>query len=344
LRLEKKHNWMTYINNHEPKFIVVVGTSAGGVKALEELVMQLDPNLDAAYFVVIHLSRKGIGDALFKRLQEHCRIKCKPAQDGEPITRGGLYIAPPDYHMLLGDGKIILGKGAPENRWRPSINNLFRSAAAQYNSRVIGMILTGLLDDGTAGMSNIKRAGGITMVQHPNEADHPDMPTSVLQNVEVDYVESLSRMGVLLKEIIQSTEPQPVEVPFDIVQETRIDQRVSTRIDDLASFDKLEINCPDCGGGLRVLQQENPAHFRCHVGHSYTEGELMTRLSEVMESTFWTALRMMEERRTLLLKLARQDEAKGYRSTSSLHYQKAKDLEVHIENLKHILFKTTDAE
>ncbi len=327
-----------------PKFMVVVGTSSGGIRALEELVMQLTPDLNAAYFMVLHLSRKGVGDVLFQRLQKHTALPCKIAEDGMLIEKGVIYLAPPDYHMLLGKGHLIIGKGAPENRWRPSINNLFRSAAAVYNSSVIGIILTGLLDDGTAGMSNIKRAGGIAIVQDPNEADHPDMPLSVLDNVAVDYTESLSKMGVLLKEIISNTVPKSVAVPEDVIIEAQIDQRVSTRVDNLAQFDKTDVNCPDCGGGLYVTQKEHPAHYRCHVGHSFTDRELLIRVSEVMENTFWTSLRMMEERRTLLLKLAQKDRERGYNSTAQLHQERAEEMEVHINNLKQILYTATQVD
>src|SRR5215211_6135153 len=195
----------------EPKFMVVIGTSAGGIRALEELVMQLTPEMDAAFLVVLHLSRKGVGDVLFQRLQKHASLPCRIAIDGEPVQKGIVYLAPPDNHMLVDKGNIVIGRGAHENRWRPSINNLFRSTAANYSSSAIGIILTGLLDDGTAGMSHIKRAGGITIIQNPDEADYPDMPLSVLENVEVDYVESLSKMGVLLSEIMKNTEPKEVE-------------------------------------------------------------------------------------------------------------------------------------
>ncbi len=326
----------------DPKFIVVIGTSAGGIRALEEILMQLNAEMDAAFLVVLHLSRKGVGDVLFQRLRQHAKLPCRVAVNGEHIKRGIIYLAPPDNHMLIDTGRIVVARGAHENRWRPSINNLFRSAAANYTSRVIGIILTGMLDDGTAGMSHIKRAGGTTIIQNPDEADYPDMPLSVLENVEVDYVESLSKMGVLLSEIIETTEPKEVEVPFDIAQETKIDLRVSTRLDDLTMFEKSEINCPDCGGGLHITQKDHPTHYRCHVGHSFTERELLIRLAETMESTFWMALRMMEERRTLLLKMGRRDKERGYESSANQHQDRAKEMEMHIENLKQILFKTAE--
>jgi len=334
---------MAIFKQDEPKFIVTIGTSAGGIRALEELVLQCRPDTDAAYFVVIHLSRKGVGEVLFSRLQQHSRLPCEVAKDGDTIKKGMIYLAPPDHHMLVDKGRIVVGKGAPENRWRPSINNLFRSAAAHYSSRAIGVILTGLLDDGLAGMGAIKRAGGIAIVQNPSEADYPDMPMSVIDNVEVDYITSLSKMGEIIREIVETTKPKKVEVPFDIMQESEIDQRVSTRVENLQHYEKLDVNCPDCGGGLYLTQKE-PAHMRCHVGHSYTERELLSRIAEVMESTFWTALRMMEERRALLIKMAKRDEDRGYTSTSQIHLERARELEVHIENLKQILFTSTQVD
>jgi two-component system chemotaxis response regulator CheB len=328
-------------NTEEPKFIVVIGASAGGIHALEELVLQLKPEDDAAYFAVLHLSRKGVGDVLFHRIRELSPLPCKIAVDDELIEKGVIYLGPPDHHLLLDKGRVLLGKGAAENGWRPSINNLFRSAAAAYNSRVIGVIMTGMLDDGTAGMSNVKRAGGLSIVQDPNEADHPDMPLSVLENVGADFTESLVNMGALLTEIINTTDPIEVDVPEDIIAEATIDRRVSTHVEDLSQFEKSIINCPDCGGGLYITQKEHPTHYRCHVGHSYTDRELLIRLSEVMEATLWTSLRMMEERRSLLMKLYQRDKDRGYKTTAERHMQRVSEMELHINNLKQILFHGT---
>jgi two-component system chemotaxis response regulator CheB len=328
----------------EPKYIVVVGTSAGGIRAIEELVLQLTPEMDAAFFVVLHLSRKGIGDLLFHRLQQLSPLPCRVAVNDEKIHKGVIYLAPPDEHMILDKDRVVLGKGAQENRWRPSINNLFRSAAAHYSSRVIGIILTGLLDDGTVGMAAVKRAGGFTICQDPNEADYPDMPLSVLENVEVDHVASLSTMGAVLSDVIANREPEPHEVPPDIMAESEMDLRVSTRIDDFKNFDKVNISCPDCGGALWVTQSNHPTHYRCHVGHSFTDRELLIRISETMETTFWTSLRMMEERRTLLLKLHKKDKDRGYESIASQHLKRAEEMEAHIDNLKKILFTVTQVD
>jgi two-component system chemotaxis response regulator CheB len=264
--------------------------------------------------------------------------------DGEEIQRGVIYLAPPDYHMLLANDHLMLGKGAPENGWRPSINNLFRSAAASYGPRVIGIILTGLLDDGSAGMSNIKRSGGTCIVQDPNEADYPDMPLSVLQTLEVDHCESLAKMGDVLTNIMNNKEIEPARIPEDVLIEARLDQRVSTMVSGVNQFEKLDVNCPDCGGGLYITQHDHPAHYRCHVGHSFTDRELIIRMSEVLESTFWTSLRMLEEKRALLTRFYKKDLDRGYKTTAERYLERANDLEVHIENLKQILFKTTEVD
>src|SRR5437763_2723940 len=186
---------MNDVSVKEPRFIIVIGTSAGGITALTELVNQFNSDWDAAFFIVSHLSRKGISDFLVHKLQEHTNLHCERAMEDGSIQKGHIYIAMPNFHMLLKNGLVKLGHGPEENRWRPSIDVLFRSAAAYYNSRVIGIILTGLLDDGTSGMWAIKRSGGSLIVQDPNEAEYPDMPISVLNRMEVDYCVRLGEMG-----------------------------------------------------------------------------------------------------------------------------------------------------
>src|SRR5256885_2737949 len=141
----------------EPKFIVVIGASAGGLSALIEVVSQLDRNIEAAICIVMHLSRKGIGDFLTYRLQKHTSLRCELATNGVSVEKGHIYIASPNLHLIVKPGRLLIGHGPEENRWRPSIDVLFRSAAAAYDGRTIGILLTGLLDDGTAGMLAIRR-------------------------------------------------------------------------------------------------------------------------------------------------------------------------------------------
>ena len=215
-----------------PKFVIVVGTSAGGLSALSEFVGQLKTGMDAAVFIVMHLSRTSISDFLFHQLSPLTGLKCEIATEGASIKKDHIYIASPNLHLLVKKDKIILGRGPEENRWRPSIDVLFRSAAAAYSTRTIGVILTGLLDDGTTGMLAIKRSGGTCIVQDPNEAEYPDMPLSVLNNMEVDYSIGLAQMGEVIANITQ-TNPEEKPAPDDVIIESEIAERVVVDYDNV---------------------------------------------------------------------------------------------------------------
>ncbi len=325
-----------------PKFIVVIGTSAGGMNALIELVSQLTEDIDAAFFIVMHLSRTSISDFLVHRLQPHTSLKCEVATEGNPIEQGHIYVAAPNQHLLVKKDKIILGRGPEENRWRPSIDVLFRSAAAAYSTRVIGVVLTGSLDDGTTGMLAIKRSGGTCIVQDPNEAEYPDMPVSVLNNMEVDYCISLHQMGETISEITKST-PEEIAAPQDVIIESEIAERVVVDYGHVKQLGEKSIYaCPDCGGGLWDLPKKNGKsdRYRCHIGHSYSEKDLVVKQGEILESTLWTALRIMEERRTLLKKMEDDNNKKGLSKMATSYQEKGEDIQFHVDKMKEILFAT----
>jgi two-component system, chemotaxis family, protein-glutamate methylesterase/glutaminase len=329
----------------EPNFIIVVGTSSGGMNALIELVSQFNKEIEAAVFIVMHLSRNSISDFLVHRLQPHTMLKCEVAKDGALIERGRIYVAAPNQHLLVKMNMIILGRGPEENRWRPSIDVLFRSAAAAYSTRAIGIILTGSLDDGTTGMLAIKRSGGICIVQDPNEAEYPDMPLSVLNSMEVDYSVSLSKMGEIIFETTQG-EPEQIAAPSDIIIESDIAERVVVDYDNVRKIGEKSIYaCPDCGGGLWAINKETGKsdRYRCHIGHSYSEDDLAIKQSQILESTLWTALRIMEERRNLLKKMEDDNLKKGL-SKMALNYQeKGRDIQFHVDKMKEILYATQEA-
>ncbi|MDQ6813546.1 MAG: chemotaxis protein CheB [Bacteroidota bacterium] len=325
-----------------PKFVVVVGASAGGLNALIELVAQLEPGMDAAFFIVLHLSRTSIGDFLVHRLQPHTTLKCSIAINDEPIEKDRIYIAAPNYHLLVKKDNIILGSGPEENRWRPSVDVLFRSAAAAFSTRSIGIILTGLLDDGTTGMDAIRRSGGTTIVQDPNQAEYPDMPLSVLNTMEVDHCIPLLQMGAVIFNITQ-TDPEEKPAPPDVLIESEIAERVVVDYDNVAKLGEKSIfACPDCGGGLWYIESgaSNVNRYRCHIGHSYSENDLVAKQSEILESTLWVGLRIMEERRNLLKKMEEDAERKGMARMALGHRQKKDELQVHVDNLKSVLFAT----
>ena len=175
------------VPSNKDLFVVTIGASAGGLNAIYEIVSQLSPEINAAIFIVIHLSRAAIGDILVNRMQKSSSLPCEIAEHDKIFRAGYIYVAPPDAHLLVKDDHMVIGRGPEENRFRPSIDVLFRSAAASHGEKSIGIILTGFLNDGTAGMMAIKQSGGHCIVQDPNEAEYPDMPLSVLETMGVDY-------------------------------------------------------------------------------------------------------------------------------------------------------------
>jgi two-component system chemotaxis response regulator CheB len=322
-----------------PKFIVVIGGSAGGLNALAELVQHLEKGLDAAYCVVLHLSRKGIGDFVVHRLSQVTTMKCSMAEDGGAIESGHIYVARPNQHLLVKDNKFKLGAGPEENRFRPSIDVLFRSAAVAYSSHAIGIILSGLLDDGTSGMWAIKRSGGCCIVQDPYQAEFPDMPLSVMNNMSVDHVVGLADMGPLVSKIISETKAGKTPVPEDVIAESKIAEKTAVGIDDVRNLGAAQsvFACPDCGGGLWEIKDDIVKRYRCHIGHAYTERDLVLKQAETAGTTLWVALRMMEERKHLLKKMEVDNNKKGYTQWAATQVEKQEELEIHITKLKEIL-------
>ncbi len=323
-----------------PKFIVVIGASAGGLNALIEMVQTFQKGLDVAYCIVLHLSRKGIGDFIVHRLKQATSLACSMAVNGAPIKADNIYIARPNQHLLVKDDHFILGAGPEENRFRPSIDVLFRSAAVAYSSNTIGIILSGLLDDGTSGMWAIKRSGGTCIVQDPNQAEYPDMPLSVMNNMQADHVATLEEIGPLIAEIIKHKKGRKKAVPKDVIAESKIAELTAVGINDVKKLDVEQsiFACPDCGGGLWEAKNDVIKRYRCHIGHAYTERDLVLKQAEAAGSTLWVALRMMEERTHLLKKMEIDYKKKGYRSLAVTNVEKQHEMKGHINKLKEILF------
>src|SRR5215211_2105796 len=328
----------------EPKYIIVIGASAGGLQSITELMAQLTQEMNAAIFLVLHTPNTAYGDLIMQKLQKNTVFTCKLAEHGEKIQARHLYIAVPDNHLLLKQGTMILGRGPNENRWRPSIDVLFRSAAVAYGSRVIGIILTGLLEDGTTGMQIIKECGGTCIVQDPKEAEYPDMPQSVLRHVKVDYCTSLHRIAYIIQEKAKNGVPEKHEIPQYIRKEAEIAERVAIGINNMASLggERSPYSCPECGGGLWELKESGITRFRCYTGHMYTASELLERKRNELEDTFWIALRILEERRNLLQKMAQEEEGKGWKRSAANKSERADELEIHIQRIKEVLFTSVD--
>jgi two-component system chemotaxis response regulator CheB len=217
------------------------------------------------------------------------------------LQPGHICVAPTDRHLLIDESKVWVVRGPRENRWRPAIDTLFRSAAVSHRSRVIGVILTGFLDDGTAGLSAIKRCGGICIVQDPDDAAFPDMPRTALANVAVDYCVPLAEIGGLITRLVAKQSVAAPAIPRDLLTEARIARSALSQIATVDSIgEKTPLTCPDCGGVLWELNGDGIPRFRCHTGHAYTSDQLLQAQSSRIEETLWRALRMFEERKNLL--------------------------------------------
>jgi two-component system chemotaxis response regulator CheB len=317
------------------KKIVVIGTSAGGRDALIKLLSQLPKNFAAPLLIVQHLSPDGFPNALLKTLNERSHIECELAVDGKKVKKGFGYIAPPDHHLFVtSEGKILLTKGATENRSRPAIDPLFRSAAINYGSNVIAVLLTGYLDDGTSGLIAVNRCGGTTIIQDPADATYPDMPLNALHQVRPDYCVPIIEMGAILAACIAQPQKKQHAIPKDIQKEAIIAQRVLSDLPTVNELgDQAPFNCPGCGGVLWKMDKEKGLRYRCHVGHAYTAISLLSEQNKKVEETMWTALRMFEERRNLLITLSSEQTG----ATARLTKERADISQVHIDRIRTIL-------
>ncbi|RHW17535.1 chemotaxis protein CheB [Sphingomonas gilva] len=277
--------------------IVVVGASAGGVEALQRLCASLPADFPASLFVVQHLSPSA-RSMLPQLLDRAGRLPAASPKDGETIEMGRIYIAAPDRHMLLRPGRILMRRGPNENRTRPAVNALFRSAAIAYGARVIGIVLTGLLDDGTDGLIAIKAAGGISVVQDPDDAEWPSMPANALKRDHVDHAVPLADIGGLLGRLIRQEAPASIPLPEDYLVEDRIAAQEFAVMDtDIATpGEPSHISCPDCGGVLNEITAEQEIRFRCQIGHAFTPLGLAAAQSDELERALSIAVRTHRDR------------------------------------------------
>lgn len=312
--------------------IVVIGASAGGISAVGELLATLRPPLDGSLFVVIHTSPDGAG-LLPAVLARGNAWPIGYGEDGERFETSHVYVAPPDHHMLIKPGRLQIVRGPRENRFRPAVDPLFRTAAESYGSRVIGIVLTGSLDDGTHGLELVKRHGGIAIVQDPAEAMAPSMPLSAIQNVEVDHILRVAEIARRLPAIVaESVAAQPARTRGapDVAEGTATNQRRwGGRPSDLT--------CPECGGALRELEGGNVMRFRCHVGHGYTADSLLADQSDGLENVFWSALRALEEHSMLRRRMSEHAQEAGRADAAKVFEREAREIELRASAIRRIL-------
>lgn len=286
--------------------IIVIGGSAGSIEAIKTLIARLPPTLPAALFVVVHVSADspGLLPAIFDRSSA---LPVEQAADQAPIRSGRIYVAPPDHHLLVEPGWMRVTHGPKENRFRPAIDPLFRSAAYAFDDRVIGVVLSGMLDDGTAGLWSIKDRGGVTIVQAPSDALYPSMPQSALRHVAVDYQVAMPEMADVLTQLTR----EPVAQQGDRLMSDAL--MIETKIaleDNALQSGVLRLGppsiytCPDCHGVLVQITEGKHVRFRCHTGHAYSPESLLAAINESLELSLWNAVRTMDEKTLLLRQMA----------------------------------------
>jgi two-component system, chemotaxis family, protein-glutamate methylesterase/glutaminase len=264
--------------------IVVVGGSEGGIQALLAFVAGLPADLPAAVFTALH-THAGTESRLADMLSRRGPLPARLAIHGEPITPGRIYVAPPDNHLMLRPGHLQVVRGPKENGFRPAVDPLFRTASIAYGPRVIGVVLTGNLDCGTAGLLSIKARGGLALVQDPHEAAVPEMPRSALDHVAIDHVATVADLSTLVSKLVAAPPgPRPAGVPAEIAQ-----------LEGAEPGAAAEIVCPICQGKLTETVVGGFSSFRCHVGHSFSLDSVAAEQAEEVERALWASVRALEE-------------------------------------------------
>ena len=281
--------------------LVVIGASAGGVRALSALAERLPPDFPAPVLVVLHIGAHR--SILAEILDRAGPLSAEQARHGQHIDAGRIYVAAPDHHLLVIDDTLHLSRGAKEHHARPAIDPLFLSAALARGRRAIGVLLTGRLDDGTAGLQAIKACGGTAVVQDPADAEVPDMPASALRHVEIDHSVPLADMPHLLTSLAS----RPLDAsasrapPEPLVHEQALFLAKGDPMEHLAKLGSPSpYTCPDCHGGLWEVTGARPRRFRCHTGHAFSVRTLQQTMADAADESLWNARRALQERLLLL--------------------------------------------
>lgn len=320
--------------------IIVIGGSAGATTPLKAIFQGLPADLPAAIFVVLHIPARSIG-ILATVAQAAGHLPVRPAEDGMEIQPGHIYLGVPDRHLLLSDGHIRLGRGPRENMARPAIDALFRSAAVAYGPRVVGVLLSGMLNDGAAGLSAIQRCGGMTLIQDPKDAIADEMPLAGLRAVSADLVAPGPRIGDVLADIVSETAGPRVPIPpeirleVDIAAGERIDSEVLGRI-----ADPSPLICPDCGGVLSQLREPGPLRFRCQVGHGKTAEVLAYEQERSVDEALRVALRIIEERADLVSRMAEDAIKAGRGSVAEMYQTRSVEYRQYSDTLRRAVLKS----
>jgi two-component system chemotaxis response regulator CheB len=317
------------------KDIIVVGASAGGVEALQRLCAALPADFPACVFIAQHLSPSA-RSVLPQLLDRVSPLRALSPVDGQTIEPGHIYVGGPDQHILLRDGRILMRRGPFENRTRPAVNALFRSAAIHYGARTIGVVLTGLLDDGTDGLIAIKAAGGTSVVQDPADAEWPSMPRNALKRDHVDHAAPLADIPALLVRLAQEHARPTVPVPEEYLVEDRMAAQEFAVMEPeiVTPGTPSHISCPDCGGVLNQIKAEDEIRFRCQVGHAFSGLGLAEAQNDELERALGIAVRTHRDRIRLFGQMSESATARGLAHARKRWDEASKESEHLIEVLE----------
>jgi len=315
--------------------IVVIGASAGGIGVLQTVLSALPWDLQAAVFVVLHTTEDSPG-LLPEILNRNSRLPVMYAVHHAPIFPGRVYIAPPGQHMLLDRGSLRLTLGARENRQRPSVDAMFRSASYAYGNRVIGVVLSGNLDDGSAGLADIKEREGLAIVQDPEDAAAPSMPGNAIESTDVDFILPAEKIGPKIVDLSQAAGSEVTPISAAPAQTSH-----------KANGNELQLtgqsySCPECGGVLDEVAGNGLTRYRCRVGHLYSPESLLADQSVAFERALWAAVRSMEEQAEFSERLAENSQNKKRPGLARRFSQKASTSRENAKLLRDLLQRTAD--
>ncbi|MDB5206878.1 MAG: chemotaxis protein CheB [Flavisolibacter sp.] len=325
------------------KDIVVIGASAGGVIALVDLFKTFPKDFDGYIFVVLHLS-PFTPSVMPQILSRAGHLKAVHPKDGDSMKKNTIYIAPPDFHLLIEKDKIIVKKGPKENRFRPSIDALFRSAAYTYGSRVIGVILSGLLDDGTSGLWTVNQHGGHCVIQHPADAEFPSMPLSVIEYVEVDHAVPITEMGALLNRLTKEPAAESASLPEEELERLKMEINIAAQDNSfemgvLKKGAPTALTCPECHGALVKFTEGKIVRFRCHTGHAFTDTALLAGVTKSVEENLWKTVKGLEEAIMILEQTAHQFEKEDKLDAAKLFHKKVAETQKRSQAIRKYIFE-----
>jgi two-component system chemotaxis response regulator CheB len=322
--------------------ILAIGTSAGGFNALRVLASGFSPDLPATVLVVIHLPA-GIESNLDALLSQAGPLPASFARDGEAMERGRVYIAPPACHLLVDGDRLGLGHGPRENYARPAIDPLFRSAAVCCGHRTIGVVLTGTMSDGAAGLQALQAGGGLTVVQDPSDAAFAEMPAAALRLAKPDHVANLDAMPELLAQLVEWPAGPPVQPPERLEYEVDIARNGHSSMSTMDRIGRRSVmSCPDCSGVLWEIDEADVVRYRCHVGHAYTAELLSLSLDDNLRRALGSALRALDERIALARKLHQQATDSGHRLLAASWARKLREAEEEAKILRDSVRRTDE--